>query len=86
MNRRESDIVSASEIAAYAWCPESWRLDAMGAKPGNEAALAAGERAHKKNAAVEVESRSAISLCWWLIVAAVVLLSVFAFLAARWGL
>lgn len=86
MERRGSDIVWASEIAAYAWCPESWRLDAIGAKPGNEAALAAGERAHTKNAAVEVQSRSAISLGWWLIVAAVILLSVLAILAARGGL
>jgi hypothetical protein len=86
MKRQDPEIVSASEIAAYAWCPESWRLDAIGAKPTNQAALARGERAHAKNAAVEVESRSAISLGWWLILVAAALLAGLALLAIRGSL
>src|SRR3954465_8051714 len=38
MNRTD-DVVSAAEIASFAWCPESWRLDALWAQPGNQEAL-----------------------------------------------
>jgi hypothetical protein len=31
MNRND-ELISASEIAAWAWCPESWRLEAFGHK------------------------------------------------------
>ena len=30
MNHRAPEIVTASEIAAWAWYPESWRLQALG--------------------------------------------------------
>jgi CRISPR-associated exonuclease Cas4 len=36
---RTSDVVSASEIASWAWCPESWRLTSLGAELENRAAL-----------------------------------------------
>lgn len=44
MSRRDPELVSASEIASWAWCPESWRLDALGAEPGNRDALRRGAR------------------------------------------
>jgi len=35
MARKSSEVVSASEIASWAWCPESWRLQALGNEPEN---------------------------------------------------
>jgi hypothetical protein len=41
------EIVTASEIACYAYCPEQWRLHyGLGLDPANRAALAAGNRRH----------------------------------------
>jgi hypothetical protein len=77
--KRNDRIVSASEIASWAWCPESWRLDVLGAEPSNRAALARGERFHALRAAFEAWSRLAITLGWWLLALAVlvVLLALF---------
>src|SRR4051794_25870928 len=69
--KRRDDVVSASEIAAWAWCPESWRLDALGTPAENQAALARGETNHASKAAFEARSRSAISLGWCLLAFAV---------------
>lgn len=57
MNRNDDVVVTASEIAAWAWCPESWRLGALGLEPGNRASLERGEKHHRKKAAFEVLSR-----------------------------
>ena len=70
MNRRD-DEVSASEIAAWAWCPESWRLQSLGHTPSNQAALKEGERFHSRKAVFEERSRSALALGWWLLAGAV---------------
>lgn len=70
------EIVSASEIARWAWCPESWRLDAVGHEPENRAALNRGEKLHARNAAFEARSRSAIAVGWRLLATAVVLVAV----------
>lgn len=59
MNRND-DVVTASEIAAWAWCPESWRLGALGLEPGNKAALVRGEKHHERKAWFEVFSRKLI--------------------------
>src|SRR5262249_27914316 len=75
--KRNDDVVSASEIAAWAWCPESWRLSALGAEPENRAALKRGEKFHARTAAFESRSRSAISLGAWLVAVALVSLVVF---------
>ncbi|WP_435022738.1 hypothetical protein TA3x_005816 (plasmid) [Tundrisphaera sp. TA3] len=61
-------MVSASEIASWEWCPESWRLHAIGHKSGNREALERGTEHHTEKAVFEKRSRSAISLGWWLIV------------------
>jgi hypothetical protein len=82
MKRRDDDVVSASEIASWAWCPESWRLDVIGHEPENRAALARGEAFHARTVAFEERSRTAVSLGWWLLAAAL-LLVVLAFWLAR---
>lgn len=71
MKKRNPDIVTASEIAAWAWCPESWRLDSLGAEPGNRADMIRGETHHATKAVFEERSRSAISVGWCLVVVAV---------------
>lgn len=65
--KRSDDLVTASEIASWAWCPESWRLDSLGAEPSNRVELARGETHHVRKAAFEERSRSAISLGWCLL-------------------
>jgi hypothetical protein len=82
MGRHDPDLVSASEIATWAWCPESWRLEALGHEPESRAALDRGAAYHARTAAVETGSRSARSLGWWLLAAAL-LLVVLAFWLAR---
>ena len=67
-----SDIVSASEIASWA-LSESWRLDALGHDPENQAALRRGEALHARTIALENRSRSALSLGWWLLATALLL-------------
>ncbi len=74
MSRKAPDLVSASEIAAWAWCPESWRLASLGHEPGNRASLKRGEVHHAEKAGFEGRSRSAVLLGRWLIILAVVLL------------
>jgi hypothetical protein len=84
MNHRDPDIVTASEIAAWAFCPEAWRLDALGAEPVNQAARDRGEVTHVRKAALEEGSRSVSSVGWWLLAAAAaLLLTVLAFVLGR---
>ena len=73
--KRDDDVVSASEIASWAWCPESWRLNALGHEPENQADLRRGETHHARKAAFEVRSRAAISAGWWLLALAAFLLA-----------
>lgn len=65
--RRDDDIVTASEMAQWAWCPEAWRLELLGHEPENRAAIAKGARHHEGKANFEEYSRSAISVGWWLL-------------------
>ena len=61
MKRRDDDVVSASEIASWAWCPEAWRLgQGLGLRPGNEERLEEGERIHARTAATERHSGVAL--------------------------
>jgi hypothetical protein len=80
--KRSDDVVSASEIASWAWCPESWRLESLGAEPSNRADRDRGERFHSRTAAFESRSRSAMALGWWLLAAAL-LVAALAFVLAR---
>jgi hypothetical protein len=70
--KRRDDVVTASEIASWAWCPESWRLDSLGADSANRAEMARGESHHATKEAFEERSRSAISVGWFLLVVSVV--------------
>lgn len=76
MREHDPDIVTASEIADWAWCPEAWRLRSMGHASGNQAALQKGEKHHTRKAVFEERSRSAITFGWWLVVAAVLMAAV----------
>jgi hypothetical protein len=80
---RDPDIVSASDIASWVFCPEAWRLEALGLEPGNEEALEAGERRHAETAAFEVQSGAALNVGRWLIALAVLILVALAFLVVR---
>ena len=71
MDTKRTDVVSASEIASWEWCPEAWRLEALGAEPGNQESLDRGEAFHTRTAAAEVWSRRAAALGRWLLVLAV---------------
>lgn len=77
MDRQRSDIVSASEIASWEWCPEAWRLEALGEEPGNREERARGEAFHARTAAAEVATRRArlAGLCLLALALLVVLLS-----------
>lgn len=69
---KQSDaVVSASEIAAWAWCPESWRLDVLEVGRDDDGNIRYGEAFHDRTAVFERRSRSATSLGWWLLVLAV---------------
>ncbi len=80
--KRTDEVVSASEIASWAWCPESWRLNSLGQEPENRAAMKRCEEFHARTAVFEVRSRSTISLGWWLL-AASLLLAFLAFVLVR---
>ncbi len=71
--KHPDDLVTASEIASWAWCPESWRLKSIGHEPENQDALRRGEAHHAEKAAFEGRSRSAVRLGLWLIIAGVFL-------------
>lgn len=68
--KESDDVVSASEIAAWAWCPESWRLDVLEVGRDDEGHVRYGEAFHEGRATFEKRSRSAVSLGWWLIAVA----------------
>ncbi len=70
---KRNDVVSASEIAAWEWCAESWRLAALGAKPGNTRELNRGKAFHSHTAAIEVWSLRAVWAGVALIVTALLL-------------
>ena len=57
------DLISATEIASFVYCPESWRLEyGLGLEPENRAALEAGTRHHERKAAVERVAGGSIAI------------------------
>jgi hypothetical protein len=74
--QRPDDLITATEIATFAYCPEQWRLqNGLGLTPENRAALNAGTRHHARKAAAERIAGGAIILGRLLaVLAAVVLL------------
>jgi hypothetical protein len=69
------ELVSATEIACYAYCPEAWRLEyGLGLEPANRAALAAGKRHHARRAVAERVAGGSIMLGRFLVIIAAVAL------------
>ena len=51
---RPGRLITASEIACWAYCPEQWRLQyGQGLEPGNRTAMAAGTHHHACKAIAE---------------------------------
>jgi hypothetical protein len=64
-NRRQrpDDLISATEIASIAYCPEAWRLEhGLGLEAGNRESRAAGDRHHARKAVAERVAGGAITL------------------------
>lgn len=72
-----SEIVSATDVSSFVYCPEQWRLSVLGNPSENLASLERGERFHEKTAAVEVTSRAASRLGLVLLGVAALLMLVF---------
>jgi len=68
-------VVSASELAAYVYCPEQWRLEhGLGLEPANRAEMNAGTQHHERKAGAEQVAGKLITLGSLLAVLAVVAL------------
>jgi hypothetical protein len=79
--QRPDDLISATEIAAWAFCPESWRLEyGLGLEPSNRKARSAGTRHHGRKAVAErlagvlimlgrvlafLAAAALLALLWW---------------------
>jgi hypothetical protein len=64
-NRRQrpDDLISATEIASFAYCPEAWRLEhGLGLEAGNRESRAAGDRHHARKAVAERVAGVSIAL------------------------
>jgi hypothetical protein len=73
--QRPNDLISANEIACFAYCPEAWRLEhGLGLEPENQAVLDAGTRYHARKAVAERIAGGSITLGWFLTVLAAVAL------------
>jgi hypothetical protein len=75
--RHSSDLITAQEIACWAYCPEQWRLQyGQRLPPANQAAMDAGTRHHEQKAVVEQVAGGSIALGRLLAILAVVVLLV----------
>lgn len=79
------DLITASEVAAFAYCAEQWRLEHGLALPaGNDAARQAGKRHHGWKATAERRAGRWIAIARYLvIVAGLVLVLLFLWLVWR---
>jgi hypothetical protein len=69
------EMVTAAEIACWAYCPEQWRFQyGLGLEPGNRAVLDAGTRHHERKAVAEQVAGGSIGIGRVLIVVCVLLL------------
>ena len=69
------EMVTAAEIACWAYCPEQWRLEyGLGLPPANRVAMDAGTRHHERKAAAERVAGGSITLGRVLAVLATVVL------------
>ena len=73
----EHQLVTATEIAAFVYCPEQWRLEhGQGLEPGNRAVLDAGDRHHARKAVAERVAGGSITIGRLVAVLAVLVLLV----------
>jgi hypothetical protein len=74
--QRETDLITATELASFAYCPEQWRLQyGQGLLPANGAVMHAGTRHHEQTAVAEQIAGGSIELGRFVaVLAAVVLL------------
>jgi hypothetical protein len=73
--QRDAELVTATEIACWVYCPEQWRLQyGLGLKPGNKASLDAGKRHHWLKAIAERFAATFIGIGSVLVVIALVAL------------
>jgi hypothetical protein len=69
--KRPEDLITASEVAAFAFCCEQWRLEhGLGLPAGNEAARQAGRRHHGRKALAEWLAGGSIALGRFLVIVA----------------
>ena len=66
--------MTASDIANWIFCPESWRLSATGVPSVNQTTRDSGTAHHTEKATAEIVAGSSIALGWWLIIAALIFL------------
>lgn len=60
--RPDPDTVTASEIADFVFCNESWRLSRLGHASANQPELTAGTERHAGLAAAETSAGGSIAL------------------------
>jgi hypothetical protein len=73
--QQQDDMITATELACFAYCPEQWRLEyGLGLEPGNRAALDAGTRHHEQKAVAEQVAGGSIGIGRVLVVLAVLVL------------
>ncbi|MGD0042826.1 MAG: hypothetical protein ABSE84_20870 [Isosphaeraceae bacterium] len=72
----KANLITAQEIACWAYCPEQWRLQyGLGLEPENRESLAAGDRHHAGKAVAERVAGGSIGIGRALVVAAVVVMA-----------
>jgi hypothetical protein len=73
--QRSDGLITATEIACFAYCPEQWRLEyGLHLPANNQAARDAGTRHHTRLAAAERRASWALRLGQALVLAALALL------------
>ena len=75
------DIVTASEIAEFVFCPESWRLARTGHESANQLAREAGDAHHTQKATAEKLAGKSMTLGRVLILVALLVLALLWWLA-----
>ena len=74
----ETELITATEIACFAYCREQWRLEyGLGRSAENQAARNAGDRHHARKAIAERVAGGSIGLGRLLVAAGLVLLLLF---------
>ena len=74
--RVDQDLISADELACFAYCPEQWRLQhGLGLPPANRTELEAGTRHHRRKAVAERVAGGSINVGEMLVIAALLILA-----------